>query len=446
MKRNSKTLDRRDGDRFGWSGIYRVVSQYLHGKNWDTRVAAAHAIGAIAGNVKHTTLTELYSCVETKMSEAGISGIVEDVVAWPDFDSKIVGACAGVYMLDLSSDDPFSETKDEGLEVTVKREREIDLNMQVPADEIEPNLKRPKVEDSSSPLTVTSKIISASRDDKFDASVKVQDSERNLSAAPTNGELNFSSVKIEPQSCIDSHEDPDMAEAKGSCEDNCSMGKMNTLKSLPENCVLMNLVKVTRHSWLKIRRPEWEVRHGSLLGIKYLVAVRQLQDTPMVFDLDELHFFTEDFSHELGQGGFGKVYKGKFFEQNINQLAKQEIAVKVSKDSQSETRKIWMAEVQFLSICSHPNVIRSHMLWISPSLDMVTFSSTIVITIAIEICISLPLLVQPQYPPPSVPSLFHLIPLFLLASHHLISPTLVSSLFIPPPPTVVEPISLQAYV
>ncbi|THG06497.1 hypothetical protein TEA_017661 [Camellia sinensis var. sinensis] len=578
-----------------------TVSQYLRSKNWDTRVAAAHAIGAIAGNVKHTTLTELYSCVETKMSEAGISGIVEDVVAWPNFDSKIVvsssfrsfdinkvlefgallasggqkkleiampgidgqlllgldtifevdggdlfsffgasmeprnafeydiasdnmknprerlarqkqnlrrrlgldmceqfmdvndmirdedliehkfnshgngvphqfytqhsvhnvrqlvsnmvpsyksrrpsarelnllkrkakisskdqtkgwskdgdvevtycqdmmspkgfcpdssisnkpfsdpipdednfehdgdggwpfhnfveqlivdmfdpvwevrhgsvmalreilthqGACAGVYMLDLSSDDPFSETKDKGLEVTVKREREIDLNMQVPADEIEPNQKRLKVEDSSSPLTVTSTIISASGDDKFDACVKVEDSERNLSAAPTNGELNFSSVKIEPQSCIDGHEDPDMADAKGSCEDNCSMGKMNTLKSLPENCVLMNLVKVTRHSWLKnceflqdcairflcvlsldrfgdyvsdqvvapIRetcaqalgavlkymhsslvhetlnillqmqcRPEWEVRHGSLLGIKYLVAVRQ---------------------------------------------------------------------------------------------------------------------------------------------------------------------------
>ncbi|GMQ02497.1 hypothetical protein CsSME_00048698 [Camellia sinensis var. sinensis] len=540
------------------SSLLSKVSQYLRSKNWDTRVAAAHAIGAIAGNVKHTTLTELYSCVETKMSEAGISGIVEDVVAWPNFDSKIVvsssfrsfdinkvlefgallasggqeydiasdnmknprerlarqkqnlrrrlgldmceqfmdvndmirdedliehkfnshgngvphqfytqhsvhnvrqlvsnmvpsyksrrpsarelnllkrkakisskdqtkgwskdgdvevtycqdmmspkgfcpdssisnkpfsdpipdednfehdgdggwpfhnfveqlivdmfdpvwevrhgsvmalreilthqGACAGVYMLDLSSDDPFSETKDKGLEVTVKREREIDLNMQVPADEIEPNQKRLKVEDSSSPLTVTSTIISASGDDKFDACVKVEDSERNLSAAPTNGELNFSSVKIEPQSCIDGHEDPDMADAKGSCEDNCSMGKMNTLKSLPENCVLMNLVKVTRHSWLKnceflqdcairflcvlsldrfgdyvsdqvvapIRetcaqalgavlkymhsslvhetlnillqmqcRPEWEVRHGSLLGIKYLVAVRQ---------------------------------------------------------------------------------------------------------------------------------------------------------------------------
>lgn len=72
------------------SSLLSKVSQYLRSKNWDTRVAAAHAIGAIAGNVKHTTLTELYSCVETKMSEAGISGIVEDVVAWPNFDSKIV--------------------------------------------------------------------------------------------------------------------------------------------------------------------------------------------------------------------------------------------------------------------------------------------------------------------------------------------------------------------
>jgi len=33
-------------------------------------------------------------------------------------------------------------------------------------------------------------------------------------------------------------------------------------------------------------RPEWEIRHGSLLGIKYLVAVRQVHIyfLPFIFD------------------------------------------------------------------------------------------------------------------------------------------------------------------
>uniref|UniRef100_A0A2P2MP00 TATA-binding protein-associated factor BTAF1 isoform X1 n=1 Tax=Rhizophora mucronata TaxID=61149 RepID=A0A2P2MP00_RHIMU len=76
------------------NSLLKKVSQYLHSKNWDTRVAAAHAIGAIAQNVKHTSLTELFACTETKMTETGISGIVEDLVAWPDFLSKIVSSNA----------------------------------------------------------------------------------------------------------------------------------------------------------------------------------------------------------------------------------------------------------------------------------------------------------------------------------------------------------------
>lgn len=31
------------------------------------------------------------------------------------------------------------------------------------------------------------------------------------------------------------------------------------------------------------KRPEWEVRHGSLLGLKYLVAVRQVPYFCMLF-------------------------------------------------------------------------------------------------------------------------------------------------------------------
>lgn len=70
------------------------LSQYLHSKNWDTRVAAAHAIGAIAESVKHTSLTDLYTCVKTKMSEAGIPGSAEDVVAWPNFHPKFVAGAS----------------------------------------------------------------------------------------------------------------------------------------------------------------------------------------------------------------------------------------------------------------------------------------------------------------------------------------------------------------
>ncbi|CAN6555838.1 unnamed protein product [Malus baccata var. baccata] len=73
------------------SSLLKMVSQYLRSKNWDTRVAAAHAVGAIAENVKHTSLIELFTCLKSKMSDAGISGAVEDMVAFPIFDSNIAG-------------------------------------------------------------------------------------------------------------------------------------------------------------------------------------------------------------------------------------------------------------------------------------------------------------------------------------------------------------------
>ncbi|XP_030442616.1 TATA-binding protein-associated factor BTAF1-like [Syzygium oleosum] len=40
------------------ASLLKKVAQYLRSKNWDTRVAAAHAIGAIAQNVKHTSVNE----------------------------------------------------------------------------------------------------------------------------------------------------------------------------------------------------------------------------------------------------------------------------------------------------------------------------------------------------------------------------------------------------
>lgn len=71
------------------SSLLHKVSQYLRSKNWDTRVAAAHAIGAIAGCFKHSSMTELYNLVEAKMKEAGISCATEDEVLWPKSHPKI---------------------------------------------------------------------------------------------------------------------------------------------------------------------------------------------------------------------------------------------------------------------------------------------------------------------------------------------------------------------
>ncbi|KAL5767724.1 hypothetical protein ACOSQ2_014507 [Xanthoceras sorbifolium] len=544
------------------NSLLRKISHYLRSKNWDTRVAAAHAIGAIAQNVKHTSLNELFACVETKMSEAGISGTVEHVVAWPNFHSKTVasvsfrsfdmnkvlefgallasggqeydiaidnsknprerlarqkqnlkrrlgldmceqfmdvndmikdedlivhklhshgngldhrfytspsvhnirqlvssmvpgviskrpsarelnllkrkakinskdqakgwsedgdmemsnshnvttpkgsrtdplssnkvdtildedslehdgdgqwpfcsfveqlildmfdpvwevrhgsvmalreilthhGAAAGVFMPELSSDGALCvEFKDKDYSSTMKREREIDLNMQVSAaDESEPNLKRTKFEDASS-MSFDNMAYPVKCDDSFNINVNVEDSGCNLPAQQVNGQLNLSSVKVEPESNLDnvslpSKEAVDIAEPKGYSEEKGDYLNYNVLKNLPEDCEMVNWVKLARHSWQKnceflqdcaIRflcvlsldrfgdyvsdqvvapvretcaqalgaafkymhpslvhetlyillrmqhRPEWEIRHGSLLGIKYLVAVRQ---------------------------------------------------------------------------------------------------------------------------------------------------------------------------
>ncbi|RWW27195.1 hypothetical protein GW17_00008384 [Ensete ventricosum] len=55
------------------------VSQYLRSRNWDTRVAAAHAIGSIAENVRHTSLKELLKSLEGELMEAGYSDVCKDV-------------------------------------------------------------------------------------------------------------------------------------------------------------------------------------------------------------------------------------------------------------------------------------------------------------------------------------------------------------------------------
>ncbi|GLT87547.1 hypothetical protein SLE2022_056260 [Rubroshorea leprosula] len=241
------------------------------------------------------------------------------------------GASAGVYLPDLNSDSSLHiELKDIDDATIIKREREIDLNMQVSVDESEPKLKRPKFEDVASP--VMDKMVSSGEISDFGFNVKVEDDASCLPEVHVNGQLDLSSVKMDTESFNDgtvvyqSKEAVDMVEPK------------DLQQNLPENFELINLVKLARHSWLKnceflqdcaIRflcvlsldrfgdyvsdqvvapvretcaqalgaafkymqpslvyetlnillqmqyRPEWEIRHGSLLGIKYLIAVRQ---------------------------------------------------------------------------------------------------------------------------------------------------------------------------
>ncbi|KAK8261525.1 hypothetical protein V6Z12_D13G193700 [Gossypium hirsutum] len=257
------------------------------------------------------------------------------------------GGSAGVYLPDLNSDDAlFLEVKDIEYPIKIKREREIDLNMQVSPDELEPNLKKPKIEDE--PFLVLDKVSSAGQHGGFDVAIKIEDSGWTFPSGQFNGQHDISSMKMETEFydndvMYQSKEAVVVEEPKSYYEDKGAFANSDVLKDLPENCELINFVKLARHSWLKNceflqdcavrflcvlsldrfgdyvsdqvvapvretcaqalgatfkymhpslvhetlnvllqmqRRPEWEIRHGSLLGIKYLVAVRQemLQD------------------------------------------------------------------------------------------------------------------------------------------------------------------------
>lgn len=228
------------------------------------------------------------------------------------------GPCVGVVTSDLSADGQLlSGTKVMGGVMTMKRKVENDSSVQLPAEQM-PQLKRPKIEESVS-------------------AVKFEDSGTDLCPSHANGEPNIDFVKLNLPSSVDDQEDFFINETKVSSEEKCH-AKVDILKSIPENGELINLVKLTRHSWLKNcdvlqdctirflcvlsldrfgdyvsdqvvapiretcaqalgavlkcghpklvhetlnvllqmqRRQEWEIRHGSLLGIKYLVAVRQ---------------------------------------------------------------------------------------------------------------------------------------------------------------------------
>ncbi|XP_072972272.1 TATA-binding protein-associated factor BTAF1 isoform X2 [Typha angustifolia] len=72
------------------NSLLKKVSQYLRSRNWDTRVAAAHAVGAIAENVKHTSLKDLSASLEAEIVETEFYDVAKDIeTAWSKFDPNI---------------------------------------------------------------------------------------------------------------------------------------------------------------------------------------------------------------------------------------------------------------------------------------------------------------------------------------------------------------------
>ncbi|KAF0924413.1 hypothetical protein E2562_010080 [Oryza meyeriana var. granulata] len=81
----------------------------------------------------------------------------------------------------------------------------------------------------------------------------------------------------------------------------------------------------------------------------------QLRD----FDYDELQGATNNFSRaqKLGEGGFGSVYKG-FVRPPDGKGDRLAVAVKCLNQRGLQGHKQWLAEVQFLGVLEHPNLVK----------------------------------------------------------------------------------------
>lgn len=156
------------------------------------------------------------------------------------------GPSAGILIPEVSRRSlSVSDLKIEDDNTTVKREREIDLNLQFPLDESEPILKRPKIEDTA---------LLACESSNVDPEICMKvDEEGPILMTGANGEADSNFVKVESQPGIGSacHSIVDATEVKECSEGNESLKKMNILESLPQNSELMNFVKDARSSWMR---------------------------------------------------------------------------------------------------------------------------------------------------------------------------------------------------
>ncbi|KAI3453926.1 hypothetical protein Pfo_010589 [Paulownia fortunei] len=78
------------------------------------------------------------------------------------------------------------------------------------------------------------------------------------------------------------------------------------------------------------------------------------------FQLSELRCITQNFSSSflLGEGGFGRVYKGYVVERLRPGLKAQPVAVKLLDVEGLQGHREWLAEVIFLGQLRHPNLVK----------------------------------------------------------------------------------------
>lgn len=79
-----------------------------------------------------------------------------------------------------------------------------------------------------------------------------------------------------------------------------------------------------------------------------------------IFSYEELRAATGNFSavNWLGEGGFGPVYKGLIKHQNPFRAEIKEVAIKELNNKGQQGHKEWLAEVHFLGLVEHPNLVK----------------------------------------------------------------------------------------
>ncbi|KAH9611802.1 hypothetical protein KSS87_010625 [Heliosperma pusillum] len=100
---------------------------------------------------------------------------------------------------------------------------------------------------------------------------------------------------------------------------------------------------------------------GSEVSRRGIIDLYEEKDPKLrAFSLSELRLATNDFSRQLkiGEGGFGCVYSGKIKPVDGHGDEPVVVAIKKLNKDGFQGHKQWLAEVQFLGVVEHPNLVK----------------------------------------------------------------------------------------